>query len=70
MTEKQVDTNGKAKDSGEQKRFMKFVGGCFLVVAGITMILLWFDDLAALLRGSIGFITALGGMLLLYSLKD
>ncbi|MCA9393817.1 MAG: hypothetical protein KC900_06405 [Candidatus Omnitrophica bacterium] len=70
MTEKQEDAQKKGNDAGEQKRFVKFIGGCFLVVAGITMILLWFDDLAVILRGSIGFITALGGLLLLYSLKE
>lgn len=58
------------KSNGDQKKYLKFVGGCFLVVGGITMILLWFDDLAALLRGSIGFITALGGLLVLYSIKE
>ncbi len=66
MNEKQDDK----QDDRERKKFIKFVGGCLLVVTGITMILLWFDDLAVIFRGSIGFITALGGLLLLYSLKD
>lgn len=66
MSEKPEDR----KAEQEKKKFMKFVGGCVLVVAGITMILMWFEDLMTILRGGVGFLTALGGMLLLYSLKD
>ncbi|MBZ0165723.1 MAG: hypothetical protein K8I00_02875 [Candidatus Omnitrophica bacterium] len=58
------------KQKKERKKLVKFLGGCFAVVAGITMVLVWFGDLAVLIRGSIGFVTALGGLLILYSLKD
>lgn len=53
----------------QDKKYLKFLAGCFAVVIGVTLILVWFDDLAVLIRGSIGFIIALGGLLVLYSLK-
>lgn len=53
----------------QDKNYLKFLAGCFAVVIGVTLILVWFDDLAVLFRGSIGFIIALGGLLVLYSLK-
>lgn len=53
----------------QDKTYIKFLAGCFAVLIGVTLILVWFDDLAVLVRGSIGFIIALGGLLTLYSLK-
>ncbi|MGE0268561.1 MAG: hypothetical protein AB7S78_08925 [Candidatus Omnitrophota bacterium] len=59
----------KAEDKLQDKTYIKFLAGCFAVLVGVTLILVWFDDLATIVRGSIGFIIAVGGLLVLYSLK-
>ena len=53
----------------KDKTYVKFLIGCFAVLVGVTLILVWFDDLAVLVKGSIGIIIAVGGLLVLYSLK-
>lgn len=53
----------------DYKKFIKFLVGSFILVLGMTLILLWWDDVAVLARGSIGFILAGGGLLTLYVLN-
>ncbi|MBP9853408.1 MAG: hypothetical protein KBD53_00910 [Candidatus Omnitrophica bacterium] len=60
---------GEEFEKFKDKTYVKFLIGCFAVLIGVTFILLWFDDLAVIFRGSVGFIIALGGLLVLYSLK-
>ncbi len=57
------------KQSTSTKTLAKFVIGCFIIVLGITLILAWSDEIVILFRGTIGFILAGSGLLLLYSLK-
>ena len=44
--------------------------GSFLLVLGITLVLVWRHDVAVLFRGAIGMALALAGMLVLYSLNN
>ncbi|MBI5149763.1 MAG: hypothetical protein HZA28_03225 [Candidatus Omnitrophica bacterium] len=43
--------------------------GSFILVLGVTLILVWRQDVAALFRGGAGMALALAGMLVLYSLN-
>ena len=51
------------------KKFLILPVGLALVIVGVSLILLWFDDLAIVFRGTIGFVIALAGLLTLYSLN-
>lgn len=51
------------------KRFLKSLIGCFAIVVGMTLILLWVEDVKIFFRSITGMLCAGGGMLLLYSLK-
>ena len=53
----------------EYKNFLMFLCGLFTLVLGITLVLLWWEDLIQFLRGITGFLLALGGLLILYSIK-
>ena len=51
------------------KGLLFFCGSVCLIV-GMTMILVWWRDVATLFRGGIGVLLALGGLLLLYMVKE
>ena len=51
------------------KALLAVCGGVVLVF-GITLVLVWWQDVASLFRGFIGMALALGGMLLLYMMKE
>jgi len=51
------------------KKFITLLVGFFILILGITLILTWWADVAILLKGSIGMILALGGLLALYTLN-
>lgn len=51
-------------------KFLKMLAGFLVLVSGITMMLLWWPDFVRLCRGFIGFAAAIGGLLVLYSIKD
>jgi len=53
----------------EYKMFLMFLLGIFILVLGITFILVWWEDVMSLCRGIIGFVMAVGGLLVLYSIK-
>ena len=50
------------------KKFILYLTGSFILVLGVTLILLWQVDVAVLFRGGIGMALALAGLLILYSL--
>lgn len=60
-----------AKDNQKSayKKFVLFVAGFFVLVLGVTLILVWAGDVAALFRGSIGFILALAGVFSMYAVN-
>jgi len=49
------------------KKFVLFVAGFFVLILGITLILVWWKDVVGLFRGAIGFILALAGLFSLYA---
>lgn len=51
------------------KKFVLFLCGCFALVLGVTLTLIWWADVVSLFRGGVGLILALGGMIVLYSLN-
>lgn len=51
------------------KKFIFFVVGFFILILGVTLILVWWMDVAVLFRGSAGIILALAGLLTLYALN-
>lgn len=49
---------------------MLFLIGSMVLIAGLTLILVWWQDVVVLFRGVIGMLVALGGLLLLYMVKE
>lgn len=56
------------KESGF-KNFRTFVVGFFLLVLGITLILSYWSQVVIFFKGIIGFILAMAGLLVLYTLN-
>ncbi|VAW19829.1 hypothetical protein MNBD_BACTEROID05-711 [hydrothermal vent metagenome] len=56
----------KAKKNDGYKKFVKFLGGCFVLVLGITLILCWWSDVIVFFKGITGMLLAGGGLLTLY----
>jgi len=53
----------------EYKTFLMLLLGLFILILGVTFILVWWEDVVSLVRGVFGFALALGGLLVLYSIK-
>ena len=53
----------------ESKLALFLLGGMFLVL-GITLVLVWRQDVASLFRGFIGMLIALGGLVILYMMRE
>lgn len=51
------------------KKFIMFVLGSFILVLGITLTLVWWDEMLMLFKGMSGFVLALAGLVLLYTIK-
>ena len=51
------------------KKFVLFLAGFFVLILGITLILIWWDDVVVLFRGTVGIILALAGLFTLYAVK-
>ena len=47
-----------------------FLIGGILLIAGITVILVWWQEVVVLFRGAFGMLLALGGLFLLYMVKE
>lgn len=52
------------------KKSALFMLGSFILVLGVALVLVWWQDVAVLFRGAIGMTLALAGMLVLYSLNN
>lgn len=50
----------------------KFLGviGLACVIAGVTLILMWWPELVILFKGCAGFAIALAGMFILYNIRE
>lgn len=53
----------------ESKLILFLLGTAFLVV-GTTLVLIWWQDVVSLFRGFIGVFIALGGLLILYMMRE
>jgi len=51
------------------KKFIMAVAGFFILILGITLILAWWQDVVIFLKGTLGMILALAGLLMLYTLN-
>ena len=51
------------------KKFILFLVGFFVLILGITLILIWWKDVVILFRGAVGIILALTGLFMLYALN-
>ncbi len=59
----------KKNEKTSSKKMIKSLVGCLAIVIGITLILLWVNDVKIFFRAITGMLCAGSGMLLLYSLK-
>lgn len=48
---------------------VRFLGGMLALIAGVTLVLLWWNDVMVVFRGFIGVLIALGGLLILYLMQ-
>lgn len=46
-----------------------FAGGIFMLLVGVTSILVWWADVVSLVRGGFGIVLAVGGLLVMYTVK-
>lgn len=53
-----------------KNKAFRFAAGFFLMVAGITLVLLWWKDVMTVFRGFAGIVLALVGLLILYLSQD
>ena len=51
------------------KKFVLFVTGFFVLVLGVTLILVWWKDVAVLFKGAVGIILSLAGLFMLYAIN-
>jgi hypothetical protein len=60
-----------ADDEQEKKykKFILFLTGFFVLILGVTLILVWRGDAVILFRGAVGVILALAGLLMLYAVN-
>ncbi len=59
------------KDSQKDsyKKFILFGIGFFILVLGVTLVLVWWEDVVVLFKGAIGIILALAGAFTLYAVN-
>ncbi|VAX38076.1 hypothetical protein MNBD_UNCLBAC01-1342 [hydrothermal vent metagenome] len=56
-------------EKNSYKMFTTGLVGFFVLILGITLTLMWWEDVVDLFRGFIGLLLAGGGLLILYSLN-
>jgi len=59
----------KKENNKTYKKFLLFVVGFFILILGVTLILVWWSDVASLFRGAVGMVLAMAGVLTLYALN-
>jgi len=64
QVDKQVD-----KQTVNYKMFIRYLVGFFVLILGITLILVWWNDVTGLFRGFFGMAMAMAGLLILYTLN-
>ena len=63
--------NAMKKDDQKKgyKKFVLFVAGFFILVLGVTLILVCWRDVVSLFRGASGMVLALAGLFMLYAVN-
>ena len=54
----------------KSSKSLLFILGSFVLILGTILILLWWQDVVILFRGIFGILLALGGMFVLYMVKE
>ncbi len=54
----------------KQSKLALLLGGLGFMILGIVLVLVWWQDVMSLFRGFIGVFIALGGLLVLYMVKE
>jgi len=54
----------------KESKLALLLGGLGFMILGIVLVLVWWQDVVSLFRGFIGVFIALGGLLLLYMVKE
>jgi hypothetical protein len=57
------------KKAKHYKNFVLFVAGIFILLLGVTLILVWWKDAVMLFKGSVGMILALAGLFMVYAMS-
>ena len=57
----------KEEQNKSYKKFVLFVGGFFILVLGVTWILVFWNEVVSLFKGFSGIILALAGLFMLYA---
>lgn len=52
------------------KKTALYLLGSFILVLGVTLILAWWPDVLLVFRGMTGMLLAVGGLVMLYSLRS
>lgn len=58
------------KKKNLSKNIILFFIGAMVLLAGITLVLLWWEDVVRIFRGVVGIVLALVGLFMLYLVKD
>ena len=53
----------------DAKKNRIFIGGIFVLVIGVWMILAWWPDVVSFFKGFLGIVIAVGGLLMMYVKK-
>lgn len=54
----------------KSSKFLLFLCGSIILVVGITLVLIWWKDVVSLFKGFIGMFMSVGGLVLLYMMKE
>ena len=65
----QQPTTASMQKQVDYKIFVKYLVSGFVLVLGITLVLMWWEDVVSLFKGMIGVGCALAGMFMLYLLN-
>jgi hypothetical protein len=54
----------------KESKLALLISGFVFLILGITLVLVWWADVVSFFRGFIGVLIALGGLLVLYMVKE
>ncbi len=67
MMKEEMMAKDDQKDS--YKKFVLFAIGFFILILGITLVLVWWKDIVVLFKGAVGIILALAGIFMMYAVN-